>query len=198
MLASWIVASAILPSATVTLDIFAGSQRVGEARVTSRVTPSGGKATQMHMSLAQGAQKSTVVEESEYASDGAPIRKYFRKIGGGSNEMVTATFDSANANVVTEKGGERSTKTVAVPSGADIRAACELWFIKTQPPVGAEVAYVRFDLSKLEWVAAKAKFVKKEKDLNLVEHDTGKAWLDSSGNLARLEAGRILFKRKPK
>ena len=196
----------LLTGPTAEMKVMVGGQQVGDAWLTDKLTPGGGKKTQTKMALIYNNQKATVIEEVEYAADASPVRKYLRKDGPDGQQMRIATFSSGAAHVTDESGGQRKTSEVPVPKGADVRAASEFWFFKTQPARGATCNHYRFDMDKLAWVETKVKYVgpaqmvsggKKYTTHLITIEGLGKAWLTDEGKPLRVEVGKLQLIRKP-
>ncbi|MCH8274028.1 MAG: hypothetical protein IH851_04490 [Armatimonadetes bacterium] len=201
-----VVALAVfLAAPPIELTIHSSDSVIGSARITQKLTESGGLKVEIRMQLVAGDVKITVVQEGEYDSDARPVRKTSRQSGGGPELIVRATFLGRTATVVTERGRERETRTVTAPAGAEIRLASEFWFIKTKPEPGTKLTAYRFDLTKLEWVKTTVTYVRSEKvnaggktyTGHLILMDDAKSWVDDKGAPIRIEMRGIRFERKP-
>lgn len=142
-------------SAQVVLEARREGKVIGQARVSHKLMPNGGKSVEMLLTLGSGVDAVHVREQSVFAVDGAPVRKLLN-LTAGSNKVkrqVLVTFREKLAHVVIEEGGVRTIKEIPVPAGASIANPAELWFVRTPPNPGLAVSSHVFNLNRLAWEA---------------------------------------------
>lgn len=185
---------------TTRMNILLDGKTIGTAWVTEKPTPTGGKKGQTKLLITNAGARSVFIDETEYDSDGFPVRKYVKRTSPGVEETRSATFGDDVAYVVTEDNGEINKQTVPAPKGVELRAKSEFWFFKVRPRVGERNTYFRFDMDKLLWVETKVKYegIRVVK-LNGVETKANcitlaglaKTWLTDDGKPIRVEAGKL-------
>lgn len=183
------------------LSVFYNSARVGSAVMTRQIATDGRLITGVAMTLRSGSQTVTVTQQSEYDEAGYPKSKLQKRNASGASESITVTFNGPVATVVTESKGSTRQFRVTAPTGAEIRALSEFWFIKTPPTIGEKYSYYRFDMTLQRWTKTTVECLRKEeitvagKTLNafFVDHGDLRGWSDEKGRPLRLISGNLKF-----
>lgn len=197
-----------LMSGSVNLSVSAGGKKVGSAQVSYRITNSGTKLNQTKMEISVDAAKMTIVQESEYAADGTPIRSFLRTAvfasGKNSTETVTMLFANGAAEVKIEKQGKVDTRKIAPQAGSEIRRKDEFWFLTSKPAVGQTFVCRHFDPNTLTWAQLSSKYSGVEQlavgKVNVRAHhiktNQYDYWLDDAGAPLMLKSSAFIMVRE--
>lgn len=179
----------------------------GSASIRQRLTPDGSKSVQISMSLTgPDGRTVNVLQESVYTAKGEPTRK-LQRVSSPDGKLVqtlTVTFDAQGASVTMDQGGSLVKDKVARPKGSTA-ASSEFWLVRDVPTKGQKLSYLRFDMSRREWISATAVYrgvesitvAGKKVQAHLIEFDGAKNYLDAKGNPLRIVQGRVIFERAP-
>lgn len=194
--------------AQVRMYVTINGQRAGQAVAFQKVLPDGGKRVQLSMNLA-GPNGATITlrMESTYDAKGAPIRKFEESLTSNPRKRrtVTVTFDKKTANVIEEKDGVRTMKTVPLVASAPIESKSEWWFLRDKPKLGDVDKYYQFNISSLEWSLRTTTYggLKsitvggKKVQAHELKQSEGTAYVDAQGLPYRLIIGQIQLERIP-
>jgi hypothetical protein len=189
-------------SPTVELKAIFDGRPVGTAWITDKLSPDGSKKSQIKLLLKQDGGETTVVEETQYAKDGMPVRKYLRKTAKEGSEMRIATFSGRTAHIVTERDAKRETSQVEAPANVELRAICEYWFLRDRPVVGTVWEYYRFDMDKLAWLKTVVRYVKVDQvkvagkvvKMNRIDIEgLANSWHADDGKAQRVVMGKLVL-----
>ena len=194
--------------AQVRMYVTINGQRVGQAVAFQKVLPDGGKRVQLSMNLA-GPNGATITlrMESTYDAKGGPLRKFEESLTSSPRKRrtVTVTFDKKTANVIEEKDGVRTMKSVPLVASAPTESKSEWWFLRDTPKLGDVDKYYHFNISNLEWslrttIYGGLKTITvggKKVQAHELKQSEGTAYVDAQGLPYRLVIGQIQLERIP-
>ncbi|HWP30415.1 MAG TPA: hypothetical protein VNK96_01630 [Fimbriimonadales bacterium] len=224
MSCSWVIVTALLftpntfsepnTEKSAEYDVYFGEAHVGELRYKITLKENKALQTQIRSEYSFQDFQQTNVQENEYDFEGRPIRKYLRTTGD-SERTIIASFGKDSVHIVREEKGKRSTQTIPIPKGAEIRAKSEFWFLTVTPRIGKQYEYYRFDLTNLLWHKIRAVYSGKEtirvgkKDVvahaitqtdleGKVSIHEIKLWLDDNGVPLLMVSEKMRVERKSK
>lgn len=153
--------SVSLVSAQVTMKITRAGQNLGEAKVSQRLLPDGGKVVNLLLTLKGPSRTVLVRTESRFDKTGGPVRKFQETTTLGKTDYVRiiATFNSEGASVVTDRSGKRSIQQVPLVAGAPRADKSELWFSRLKPALGGQCRAYVFNLDSMEWELGTTQYV---------------------------------------
>jgi len=130
---------------------------LGRATISQKITPSGGKYTQMAMKLKKGGDLIEVRTETTLDATGTPLRQVETVTPDGKPPSIqyVVDYDGSGARVVTR---EHATDVPALPDVSRANPS-ELWFLKLKPNLGESCRYQVFSPEKMEWETGETTFV---------------------------------------
>ena len=198
-------AAACLARCQADLAIYVDGKQVGTARMSQRITATGGKLVQLKMRLDSDATKATIYSESTYSSSGELDRRRqdMAVDGDPAKRHLTVTFTQAGATVIDEIGGKSSNKDIPLPADSSRADLSEFWFLRDQPHVGDTVTSSVFNVETLQWEVVRTIY-KGERPIivggkrimaHVTDSDKGTAYLDDTGLPLRVEMPGMVMER---
>jgi hypothetical protein len=158
-----LIAVPVVARAQVKFLIYADGLRAGEAFLTQKFNADGGKTVEMRLETFSMARPVTVRQTSTYNAKGIATRK-IQEIVIPSLRMrrtVIAEFDQNGARAILDRGNGRKVLKAPLVEGSPRFMSSEFWFLKEQPPLGAQLLAYNFNLENLEWDVLETTYVEK-------------------------------------
>jgi hypothetical protein len=192
-----------------TFTVFGGDKPTGKAYCKLEPTPEGGRRFVMTLILRLGGRDLQIRSESTYDSTGLALsrRQETGKPGKPADDIVDVTFGIDKALVKETKGGQLTTKEVAIDAKLPRADALMKWTPNRFPSPGSELALYSFDMAKHTFNLAKAIYEgvdslaldgKKVSAHRIVTESRGnryEIWVDDNGMPYRMSLGTFRLDR---
>ena len=201
-----LVALAALSSAgEVTLKISGSAGLKGTATLVNKLQQDGTKYVRMQMELrSTDGQIANVLQESVYDKNGLPVRMIQNtEAKGTKSQKIVASFGTGSVRLRVTDGPRTSDETLMIPTGTNIAAKYEFWFVRDKVAPGGKSTYYRFDLQTTKWERTEVVY-HGQRQLNiggktvsahLIEIGDTKAYVDDAGDPWRVEMPGIVLER---
>ena len=188
----WVFSLAVAGLGQATYRIAKGHLLIGHARVSQRITASGGKFTELVMDFKRNGQELEVRTESTLDPSGAPVRQVETVTPEGKPPLVQyiVTYDAKGAHVVTKSPDGPKNAYIQASEGSVFGDPSQFWFLKTRPKLGESCTNEVFTPDTMTWQRSETTFVGeidgRHRIKTVIGDRTVDTYLDDTGYIIRL------------